>query len=217
MVDDDTMGSTHVSTSVIAGGSLQIHVSVGLDLDCVQNALVEENFFDVDDDALCVKSGRDFDGRAYGRPSRDILFRNNVIGRGHGITVGSETSGSVFNVTFDNITMAQTGTGIRMKTQRGRGGVVSGITYRNIDMHEIQGQCVQITLNYHAGLLKTNKTGTPVFKDILLENVRCDKGATSYWIDGLVRALHRSIISLLPQQCQYLRNQIECVIAGAKH
>ena len=182
-------------------------MSVGLDLDCVQNALVEENFFDVDDDALCVKSGRDFDGRTYGRPSRDILFRNNVIGRGHGITVGSETSGSVFNVTFDNITMAQTGTGIRMKTQRGRGGVVSGITYRNIDMQEIQGQCVQVTLNYHAGLLKTNKTGTPVFKDILLENVRCDKGAASYWIDGLVRALHISISFLLLQQRQYLRDK----------
>ena len=159
----------------------------------MQNALVEENYFDVDDDALCVKSGRDWDGRQFGRPSRDILFRNNVIGRGHGITVGSETSGGVFNVTFENISMAKTGTGIRMKTERGRGGVVSGVTYRNIDMHEIQGQCVQITLNYHNGLPRTNKTGTPVMKDILLENVQCDKGATSYWIDGLVRAYGRFI------------------------
>ena len=72
-----------------------------------------------------------------------------------------------------------------MKTERGRGGVVSGVTYRNIHMQEIQGQCVQITLNYHAGLPPTNRTGTPVFKDILLDNVRCDKGATSFYIDGL--------------------------------
>ena len=50
----------------------------GLDIDCVQNALIEENYFDVDDDALCVKSGRDWDGRHFGRPARDILFRNNV-------------------------------------------------------------------------------------------------------------------------------------------
>lgn len=51
----------------------------------------------------------------------DMLFDilNTVIGRGHGITVGSEMSGSVFNVTFENITMSQTGTGIRMKTQVG--------------------------------------------------------------------------------------------------
>jgi polygalacturonase len=53
----------------------------GLDIDCVQNALIEENYFDVDDDALCVKSGRDFDGREFGRPARDILFRNNIIGK----------------------------------------------------------------------------------------------------------------------------------------
>lgn len=83
--------------------------TTGLDIDCVQNALIEENYFDVDDDALCVKSGRDYDGRHYGRPARDILFRNNVIGRGHGITVGSEMSGNVTNVTFDNITMKNTG------------------------------------------------------------------------------------------------------------
>jgi polygalacturonase len=157
----------------------------GLDIDCVQGALVEDNYFDVDDDALCVKSGRDWDGRHFGRPARDILFRNNVIGRGHGITVGSETSGGVYNVTFDNITMANTGTGIRMKSQRGRGGLVSDITYKNIHMVEIAGQCVQVTLNYHAGLNATNKTGTPVFRNILLENVRCDKGKTSFWIDGL--------------------------------
>ena len=103
-------------------------------------------------DALCVKSGRDYNGRTFGRPARDILFRNNIIGRGHGITVGSETSGDVFNVTFDNITMKNTGTGIRMKSERGRGGIVSGVTYRNIHMDEIQGQCIQVTLNYHAGL-----------------------------------------------------------------
>ena len=113
---------------------------------------MEDNYFDVDDDALCVKSGRDWDGRHFGRPARDILFRNNVIGRGHGITVGSETSGSVFNVTFDNITMAQTGTGIRMKTERGRGGVVDGVIYQNINMMDIAGQCIQVTLNYHDNL-----------------------------------------------------------------
>ena len=47
----------------------------GLDIDCVQNALIEENYFDVDDDALCVKSGIDFFGRQYGRPAANILFR----------------------------------------------------------------------------------------------------------------------------------------------
>lgn len=37
----------------------------------------------------------------------------------HGITIGSETSGSVFNVTFEDIRMDRTGTG-----QYGRGGIL---------------------------------------------------------------------------------------------
>jgi hypothetical protein len=88
-------------------------------------------------------------------------------------------------VTFEDIVMLNTGTGIRMKSERGRGGVVEGVTYRNIDMQKIEGQCIQVTLNYHAGLAPTNKTATPVFRDILLENVTCLSGKNSFNIDGL--------------------------------
>lgn len=70
--------------------------------------------------------------------------------------------------------MQNTGTGVRMKSQRGRGGVVEDVVYRRIDMKEIGGQCIQITLNYHPEP-PTNKTATPVFKNILLEDIRCDK------------------------------------------
>jgi hypothetical protein len=72
-----------------------------------------------------------------------------------------------------------------MKSERGRGGVVENVTYRNIHMADIQGQCVQVTLNYHAGLAPTNATGTPKFRNILLENVHCERGKQSYDIDGL--------------------------------
>eukprot|EP00935_MAST-01C_sp_MAST-1C-sp1_P002031 g2031.t1 len=157
----------------------------GIDIDASQNVLVEDCYFSVGDDALCVKSGIDYFGRRYNRSARDIVFRRNVIGTGHGITIGSETSGGVHNVTFEDITMAKTGTGIRMKSERGRGGVVSGITYRRIDMQSIGSQCVQITLNYHAGLQPTNKSATPVFKDLLLEDVRCRSAKNSFLLDGL--------------------------------
>eukprot|EP01050_Picozoa_sp_SAG11_P056090 SAG11_NODE_34606_length_271_cov_0.593023_1_plen_67_part_10 len=35
------------------------------------------------------------------------------------------------------------------------------------------------------GLKPTNKTATPSFSNILLQDVRCDRGANSYFIDGL--------------------------------
>ena len=44
--------------------------------------------------------------RRYHRPSRDIVFRNITTGGGYGLTIGSETSGDVINVTFENINVS---------------------------------------------------------------------------------------------------------------
>jgi polygalacturonase len=60
-------------------------------------------------------------------------------------------SGDIFNVTFENLKMRNTGCGPRMKAERGRGGVIDGITYRNITAYNVQ-QMVQITLAYHGGI-----------------------------------------------------------------
>ena len=150
----------------------------GIDLDCVTNALVEDCYFSVGDDALCVKSGRDYEGRRYAHPSRDIIFRNIRVGTGHGITIGSESSGGVHNVTFENIEMTGTSSGPRIKSQRGRGGVVDGITYRNVTARNL-GDMVQLTLNYHTGLSPTNKTATPVMRNVLIEDCTFTAGKKS--------------------------------------
>lgn len=157
----------------------------GIDIDSSQDVVVEDSFFSVGDDALCIKSGLDFFGRLYGRPSKDIIFRRNLIESGHGITIGSETSGGVSNATFEDIVMRGTDAGIRMKTQRGRGGVVSGVTYRNISMYGIINQCIYMTMFYVAGIDPTNATATPVWRDIVLEDIYCDSAGSSYLIDGL--------------------------------
>ena len=112
--------------------------SDGIDLDCVSGAVVEDSYFDVGDDALCVKSGIDYFGRMYDRPSQDILFRNIEIGSGHGISVGSETSGGMRNITFQNINMKGTSRGPRIKSQRGRGGTIEQIVFRDIVAQDLQ-------------------------------------------------------------------------------
>jgi polygalacturonase len=73
----------------------------GIDLDACQRVLVENSYFSVTDDAICVKSGLDWYGRTYGRPTRDVLVRNCEIAAGAGPTIGSEMSGGVRNVTFE--------------------------------------------------------------------------------------------------------------------
>ena len=72
-----------------------------------------------------------------------------------------------------------------MKAERGRGGVVENIVYRGIMMRNILSEAVQMTLNYHAGLKPTNKTATPVFRDILIENVLADGVEYAGLYDGL--------------------------------
>jgi polygalacturonase len=70
----------------------------GIDVDSTQNVIVENTYLSTEDDSLCVKSGLDALGRAYARPSRDVVFRNCYLARGGGLTIGSEGSGGVFNV-----------------------------------------------------------------------------------------------------------------------
>jgi polygalacturonase len=71
----------------------------GIDIDSTQDFIIENSYINCEDDSLCVKSGLDALGRAYARPSRDGVFRNNHLGRGGGLTIGSEGSGGVFNIT----------------------------------------------------------------------------------------------------------------------
>ena len=65
----------------------------GIDIDACKNVLVENCSFDVGDDAICIKSGKDEDGRKVGKPCENLVIRNNIVYHGHGgVTVGSEMS-----------------------------------------------------------------------------------------------------------------------------
>ena len=140
--------------------------------------------------------------RRYHRPSRDIVFRNITTGGGYGLTIGSETSGDVINVTFENINVSTdtfmcrevycfrplTGilcwltpmqvnhqtAGIHIKSPPGRGGIITNITYRNITMNNVR-QCILVGVGGNG----CNKTALPLASNILFENVRCNEGSTS--------------------------------------
>lgn len=65
-----------------------------LDLESCKNALIINSLFDAGDDAICIKSGKDADGRRRGEPCQNVLVKNNIVLHGHGgFVVGSEMSG----------------------------------------------------------------------------------------------------------------------------
>ncbi|MCH90799.1 polygalacturonase-like, partial [Trifolium medium] len=89
-----------------------------------EDMLIEDCYISVGDDAIAIKSGWDQYGIAYGRPSMNIMIRNLVVRSmvSAGISIGSEMSGGVSNITVENLLVWDSRRGVRIKTAPGRGG-----------------------------------------------------------------------------------------------
>ena len=72
-----------------------------------------------------------------GGNTSDVLITNCTYGFGHGVSIGSYTQGGVSNITVINCTFHDTETGIRIKTDRDRGGFVHDMKYLNLSMTNV--------------------------------------------------------------------------------
>ncbi|MDD4968378.1 MAG: glycosyl hydrolase family 28 protein [Paludibacter sp.] len=72
-----------------------------------------------------------------GGGTSDVLITNCTYGNGHGVSIGSPTRGGVSNITVENCTFTNTDCGIRIKSDRDRGGVLQNLTYRNLRMKNV--------------------------------------------------------------------------------
>ncbi|WP_433831629.1 glycoside hydrolase family 28 protein [Flavobacterium anhuiense] len=173
----------------------------GLDVECCKNVLVENSSFDVGDDAICIKSGKDKDGRERGVPCENIIVRNNIVYHGHGgVTVGSEMSGGVKNLHVSNCTFMGTDVGLRFKSARGRGGVVENIFISDVFMTDIPSQAISFNLYYGGkSIAETLEEGgdkivnkampvtveTPQFKNISIKNITIKGAQQAVFLQGL--------------------------------
>lgn len=110
----------------------------GIDIESCKNTVLYNSTFDVGDDAICIKSGKDKDGRERGISNENLIVKNCIVYHGHGgVTVGSEMSGGVKNLHVSKCTFIGTDVGLRFKSTRGRGGIVEGIYISDVDMIHI--------------------------------------------------------------------------------
>lgn len=116
----------------------------GVDIDSSRQVLVEHADIDVNDDALCLKAGRDSDGLRVNRPTEDIVIRDSIIRRGAAaITIGSETSGGFRNIEAYNLTaLSGVPSGVLFKSAHTRGG-----TARDIRIHDLTLEGVAIPIH----------------------------------------------------------------------
>ncbi|MBS1606692.1 MAG: glycoside hydrolase family 28 protein [Bacteroidetes bacterium] len=172
----------------------------GIDVESCRNVLLDGNTFDAGDDGICVKSGRDEDGRRRGRPTENMIVRNNIVYRAHGgFVVGSEMSGGARNIFVYDCSFIGTDIGLRFKTVRGRGGIVEKIYIRDIVMRDIVHQAVFLDMYYFAkppsiadvysGVAKVDvpavTEATPQFRDIHISNIVCDGAEEGIFVRGL--------------------------------
>ena len=173
-----------------------------LDLESCKNALILNSVFDAGDDAICIKSGKDENGRRRGEPCQNVIVKNNTVLHGHGgFVVGSEMSGGVKNIYVEDCTFLGTDVGLRFKSTRGRGGVVENIYINNINMINIPNEPLLFDLFYggkgageesEEDLLSRMKTAippvteeTPAFRDIHISNVICRGSGRAMFFNGL--------------------------------
>jgi polygalacturonase len=110
----------------------------GVDIDSSSHVLVQGCDIDNNDDDICLKAGRDFDGLRVNRPTEYVVIRRNTIRRGGGvIAFGSETSGGIRHVLAYENTGIGTSEGLRFKSARTRGGVIEDIVIRDTTLADV--------------------------------------------------------------------------------
>ncbi len=169
----------------------------GIDIDGCEGVIVVGSSFDVGDDAICIKSGKDEDGRRHAKPCRNLIISDCTVYHGHGgVTVGSEMSGGVENMLVTGCRFIGTDTGLRFKSTRGRGGVVKDIWCDHIYMKDIVTYAVTFNLYYEgvaatemkdgaqADLIPVDET-TPEFRDMHFSDIVCSGADQALYINGL--------------------------------
>lgn len=131
----------------------------GIDPGSSRNVTITHCFIHTGDDDVAVKSGKS-------GPSSNISILHNHFYTGHGMSIGSGTSGGVDHMLVDDLSIDGADNGIRIKSDRSRGGLVHDLTYRNVCIRDTKNPLVFTPLytTFSGDLL-------PVYKDITLENV----------------------------------------------
>ena len=180
-----------------------------LDLESCKNALIVNSKFDAGDDGICIKSGKDKDGRLRGKPCENVVVDGCTVFAGHGgFVVGSEMSGGVRNILVKSCQFLGTDVGLRFKSTRGRGGIVENIFIRDISMTDIKTDAITFNMYYGGksvaemladGDNPDNTTKmpvteeTPIFRNIDIQDIVCNGAGRAMEFNGLPEMPIRNI------------------------
>ena len=172
-----------------------------IDIESCKCVLIEDCDMDTGDDIFCIKSGRDEDAWDYMTPCEDVVVRNcRGIGGCGGAAIGSETSGGVNNILFENCTFIDPRWGIRVKTRSSRGSSVENIFFKNIKIKNASIIGVDVVMEYldyfeqlhyddtmynDPEVVAERESHIPVVKNISFENIECESSKLGLQLVGI--------------------------------
>lgn len=159
----------------------------GFDPEYSKNILIENCEFNTGDDCIALKSGRNKDGYDRGIPTENVIIRNCKMKDGHGgIVIGSESSGGVRNVYVYDCEMdsPKLDRGLRLKSNKYRGGVIENIYLRNIKIGRVRAEAIRINQDYFTQAEPSDIKYT-TYRNIFVENMTCDAAKYAIRITGL--------------------------------
>jgi polygalacturonase len=165
----------------------------GIDPESCRNVHISDCLIDTGDDCITIKSGRDQQGRRINRPAENTTITNCTMLHGHGgVVIGSEMSGGVRNLVASNCVFDGTDRGIRIKSTRGRGGVVENVRMSNIVMRNIVEEAITVNLSYTSAPPEPVSERTPHFRNIRIDGVsgQADRAGT---LQGLPETLLENV------------------------
>jgi polygalacturonase len=183
-----------------------------------RNVTITRCLIDVGDDNVAIKSGKKVEGREFG--CENIFVTDCVFKQGHGMSIGSESVGGVHNVIVKNCRFDGTENGIRIKSRRGRGGVVDGLICTDNVMTNVF-PALSIACYYQdSSQAKFPKDDpaqpvtdtTPIFRNIRIKNLT----ATSTKNAGIIVGLPESLVSDVVLENVHITAQTGLTIANAK-
>jgi polygalacturonase len=163
----------------------------GIDPSLCRRVTITGCTIDCGDDNIAIKAGKKVKGREFA--CEDITVTDCTFKHGHGMSIGSETVGGVRHVRVKNCTFENTDNGIRIKSDRGRGGRVEDIVYEDLKMKNVRG-AILFSCYYPKVPLKDEAKPvtdtTPHYAGIVIRNLN----GTSTQAAGIIAGLPESPI-----------------------
>ncbi|HEU0226757.1 MAG TPA: glycoside hydrolase family 28 protein [Arachidicoccus soli] len=162
----------------------------GIDISNSKNVIIYKCTVSTGDDGICMKSSRPASDKTDTSCLKNVIIADCIVYHAHGgFVIGSNTDGGMENISVSNCNYINTDIGIRVKSNRGRGGLVHNIYINNIYMNNIANEAILFNTYYEQKNKPTEKFSvnatTPKFQDFYMNHIYCVGASTAISIIGL--------------------------------